>query len=260
MKKQCRKCVIILYNKKYLEVEIMEWIRLIGILIIVIGFVFKLDTIATVVIAGIVTALVSGIDMMEFLSILGESFVNNRIVSLFFLTLPMIGLAESNGLKQQAVKLIQSIRGLTMGVFYSLYLLIRLVAGFFSIRIGGHPQFVRPIVHPMGEAAMKTKIDDEKATELRLDEDSEDVIKSLAAANENFGNFFGQNTFVGSGGVLLMVGLLADQGYNIGPVDIATASLPIALATLIIGGLYNIVKDKNIFNRYKGGKKDVNIK
>ncbi|MBD5784507.1 5-oxoproline transporter, DUF969 family subunit, partial [Francisella tularensis] len=36
----------------------MEWIKLIGIAIIIIGFMFKLDTIATVVLAAFVTALV----------------------------------------------------------------------------------------------------------------------------------------------------------------------------------------------------------
>lgn len=92
----------------------MEWFKLIGILIIVLGFVFKFNTIASVVLAGLVTALVSGISFMEFFTLLGESFINNRIVSIFFLTLPMIGLAESYGLKEQAVKLIQKVKGLSM--------------------------------------------------------------------------------------------------------------------------------------------------
>lgn len=231
----------------------MEWIRLIGILIIVLGFVFKLDTIATVVIAGVVTALVSGINFVDFLTLLGESFVNNRIVSLFFLTLPMIGIAESNGLKQQAVKLIESVRGLTTGLFYTLYLFIRLVAGFFSIRIGGHPQFVRPIIHPMGEAAMKTQIADKDTKQVHLDEKTADELKALAAANENFGNFFGQNTFVGAGGVLLIVGLLNDQGYEVGPAAIATASLPVAVITLLVGGIYNYLKTKQMLSRSKEG-------
>lgn len=44
----------------------MEWIRLIGIAIIVVGFILKFDTIATVVLAGLVTALVSGVSLVEF--------------------------------------------------------------------------------------------------------------------------------------------------------------------------------------------------
>ena len=47
----------------------MEWIKLIGILVIVVGFVLKLDTISTVIIAGIATAIVSGIGFGEFLEL-----------------------------------------------------------------------------------------------------------------------------------------------------------------------------------------------
>lgn len=36
----------------------MEWIKLIGILIIIIGFILKFDTIAIIVIAAVVTGLV----------------------------------------------------------------------------------------------------------------------------------------------------------------------------------------------------------
>ena len=56
----------------------MEWIKLIGIVIIVIGFIYKLDTIATVVLASLVTALVSGVSLVEFLEILGREFSNQR--------------------------------------------------------------------------------------------------------------------------------------------------------------------------------------
>lgn len=38
----------------------MEWIKLIGILIIIIGFILKFDTIAIILIAAVVTGLVAG--------------------------------------------------------------------------------------------------------------------------------------------------------------------------------------------------------
>ena len=44
-------------------------LKLIGILIVVIGFVLKLDTIAVVVVAGIVTGLVGGLSFNEILTI-----------------------------------------------------------------------------------------------------------------------------------------------------------------------------------------------
>ena len=63
----------------------MEWIKLIGIFIILVGFIFKFDTIAVVIIAAFTTALVSGISITEFFTLLGEAFVKNRIVTIFLL-------------------------------------------------------------------------------------------------------------------------------------------------------------------------------
>lgn len=77
----------------------MEYLSLLGIVVIVIGFALGLDTIAVVIIAALVTALVSGIDFVSFLTILGKGFMDNRMVSLFFLTLPTIGILERHGLK-----------------------------------------------------------------------------------------------------------------------------------------------------------------
>ena len=226
----------------------MEWIKLIGILVILVGFLLKLDTIAVVIVAGFVTALVSGISVVDFLTMLGEAFVNNRLVTLFLLTLPMVGLSERFGLKQQAVILIEKIKGLTPGKFLSLYLFIRELAGFFSIRIQGHTQFIRPIVNPMAQAAGENKFGE-------LDEKDQEKIKARAAANENFGNFFAQNTFVAASGVLLIVGTLQSLGYDVAASSIAQASLPIALIVLVIATLSNLLFDRILAKKY--GKKEV---
>ena len=93
----------------------MEWIKLIGILIIIIGFILKFDTIAIILIAAVVTGLVAGMDIVEVLSTLGKAFVDQRLVTLFMLTLPMVGLIERFGLKQQASKLISNVKKITTG-------------------------------------------------------------------------------------------------------------------------------------------------
>ena len=59
----------------------MEWIKLIGILIIIIGFILKFDTIAIILIAAVVTGLVAGMDIVEVLSTLGKAFVDQRLVT-----------------------------------------------------------------------------------------------------------------------------------------------------------------------------------
>ena len=221
----------------------MELIKLIGILVILVGFLLKLDTIAVVLIAGLATALVSGIDFTDFLSMLGKAFVDNRLVTLFLLTLPMVGISERFGLKQQAVVLIEKIKGLTPGKFLSLYLFIRELAGFFSIRIQGHTQFIRPIVNPMAQAAAENKYGE-------LEEADQEKIKARAAANENYGNFFAQNTFVAASGVLLITGTLKSLGYDVAASAIAQASIPIALIVLVIATLSNLAFDRKMSKKY----------
>lgn len=54
----------------------MEYITLIGILIIVVGFALKLDVLAVVIVSGIVTGLVAGMDFFKILEILGNFFCN----------------------------------------------------------------------------------------------------------------------------------------------------------------------------------------
>ena len=61
----------------------MELLKLLGILIVVIGFVLKLDSILIIMIAAIVTALVAGMDPVTFLETLGSSFDANRIMCVF---------------------------------------------------------------------------------------------------------------------------------------------------------------------------------
>ncbi len=228
----------------------MEWIRLIGIAIIVVGFVLKLDTIAVVLIAAIVTGLVSGISFVEILEILGSAFVNNRLVTLFFLTLPMIGLSERFGLRMQATNLIQKLKGLTSGRMLTLYQFIREIAAFFSIRLQGHTQFVRPIVDPMVQAAAKLKYGE-------IDEEDREMLKAKSAASDNFGNFFAQNTYIAASGVLMITGTMKSLGYEITEIAVVQASFPIAIIALILAALNNLVTDRQMARKYgkKGGRK-----
>lgn len=221
----------------------MEFIRLIGILIIVVGFIFKFDTIAVVLTAALVTALVSGISFFEFLSLMGEAFVNNRLVTLFLLTLPMIGIAERAGLRQQAVNLLEKMNGITTGRLFSIYMVFRELAGTFSIRMQGHTQFVRPLIEPMSQAAATTKYGE-------VSEEDSERIKARSAATENFGNFFAQNTFVAASGVLLITSTLDSLGYTISPVDIVVATIPVALGALVIVVISNILFDRSMHRKY----------
>ena len=70
----------------------MEYLKLIGIAIIVLGFALKFDVLATVLLAGLVTGIVAGMDIPHILSILGESFVSNRLMSIFLIIFPVIAI------------------------------------------------------------------------------------------------------------------------------------------------------------------------
>lgn len=218
-------------------------IKLIGILVVILGFVFKVETLFTVLVAGIATGLVAGMDIMDILNTLGQSFVDNRAVSLFIMTLPVIGILERYGLKQRAVYLIQKLGKLTTGGVFSIYMIIRQVAGALSIRISGHPQFVRPLVEPMAQAAAKSKYKN-------VDVKDEEAIKALSAASENYGNFYGQNLFSGSSGVLLIASTLTGFGYAVSELDIAKSSIIMAVIAFLISALQNYLFDKNLNRKY----------
>ena len=127
-------------------------IKLVGIVIVIIGFALKFDTLATVVVAGIVTGLVGGMSIMDILSTLGAAFLTNRTATLFILTLPVIGICERMGLRDKAVDFIRGIKSATTGRLLSIWQVIRTIASAFSLRIGGHPQFIRPLINPMAQA------------------------------------------------------------------------------------------------------------
>jgi uncharacterized membrane protein len=220
---------------------------LIGILIIIIGFALKLDTIAVVIFSGLVTGLVSGMNLTEVLSTLGTTFVAQRSMSLFLLTLPIIGICERYGLKEKAILMIKNVKGLSTGKLLSGYLLIREASSAASVRLGGHPQFVRPLINPMAQGAAIAKYG-------KLKEEDEDKIKGYAAASDNIGNFFGQNVFLANSGVLLIAGTLEGLGYNVDTLQIAKASIPIALIAFALGVIQNYYLDKHLSKKYNKTK------
>lgn len=225
----------------------MEYLKLLGIAIIVIGFALKWDTVAVVVIAAIATGLFSGMGVPELLSTLGKSFVDNRMVSLFFLTLPMIGLVESAGLKEVAVSSIKKLKKLTPGWILNIYLVIRELTGIFGISLQGQVQFVRPLIAPMVTAAAEMKH--------KLSPEEKDLIKGRSAAVDNLGNFFTQNLFVASGSVLLIVSTMKSLNYPVLSTQIVMYSIPVAFVTLIVVGIYNLLFDKKLKNQAKKGGK-----
>ena len=202
-------------------------IRLIGVAIVVLGLVLKFDTIATVVLAGLVTGLVGGMSIMEILTTLGNSFVSQRTATLFVLTLPAIGICERYGLKEKAIDFIRSIKSATAG---------RVI--------------VRPVVVPMAEGAAVAKFGE-------LNDKMSDIIKGGSAGADNYGNFFAQNCFMGSSGTLLIAGFLSET-LQLGEtgslaLQVAKWSIPVAVISMVLGIARNLWLDKQLENASKGG-------
>ncbi len=226
----------------------MEVLKLIGVLVVILGFALKRDTIATVVVAGVVTGLVAGMTPMEILEVLGNSFITQRTATLFVLTLPIIGISERYGLKEKAVDFIGSIKGATSGKVLSIYQSIRAAAAAFSVRLGGHPQFIRPLVNPMAQAAAVAKFGE-------VDDKTVDVIKGASAASENYGNFFAQNVFMGASGTLLIASTMAEQGYaEVTALNVAMWSIPIAVISVLLGIAKNFLLDRKLAAKLDGKK------
>lgn len=212
---------------------------LIGIVIVIVGFALKFDTIAVVLVAGLATGLVADMSFVEILDKLGSTFVSQRHMTLFMLTLPVIGMCERFGLKERAITLIKNMKNMSTGKLLSCYLFIRELGSAVSLRLSGQAQFIRPLINPMAQGAAVSKYGE-------VDEKSEDLIKGTAAAMDNYGNFFGQNVFLASSGVLLIAGTLQELGYGVTTLEIAKASVPIAIIALILGVLQNKLLDKKL--------------
>ena len=214
-------------------------IKLIGVLIIVIGFMLKLDTIAVVLVAGLATGLVAGMGFVEILEVLGGAFVSTRYMTLLLLTLALVGILERNGLRERAEMCISKLKGATCGKVLSIYVVIRTIAAILSLRIGGHVQFIRPLVYPMAKGAA------EKEGKLSVELDEE--LKGHVNAVENYGNFYGQNGFIAGAGVLLIVGTLKELGVlDVDVYSVSKASLIMAVLSVVVCIIRNYMFDMKI--------------
>lgn len=223
------------------------WI-LIGIVIIVVGFSLKLDVLAVVLTAGIATGLAAKMDFLKILGIIGKAFVDNRLMSIFLISFPVIAMLERYGLRERSAELIGKLKNATAGKILTFYMIIRSIAGALSIRIGGHIQFIRPLILPMAEAAAKSSKEDE------LTEKETENLKSLSASVENYGNFFSQNIFTGASGLLLIHGTLQESGYDVSLKDLALFSLPIGIIAIIFTAIQVWLYDRKILTAKKHSK------
>ncbi len=230
-----------------------ELLKLSGVAIAIVGLALRLRTTLVVVTAALVTGLVAGLPLFSsegffqglslltkpgqegIIDMLGRAFADNRLMTLFIITLPAIGLAERYGLQEQSAVVIRKIAAATVGRLQIVYQLFRVVMGISGIRLNGHPSFVRPLIFPMSvgaaEATFKTKTAEE------VPENVVEEIKAANAASENYGNFYGQNLSPVQAGILLVFAVMTGLGYSVSTLKLVLYAIPITAISVILGAI-----------------------
>src|SRR5689334_2902834 len=132
----------------------MNYLPLLGIALVVIGFALRFNPLLVVAVAAIVTGLFGGMNFLKVLGTLGHGFNENRYVTITYIVLPVIGLLERYGLQQRARTLIASLRRATTGRLLVGYLGFRQISAALGLKdVAGPAQTLRPLVAPMAVAA-----------------------------------------------------------------------------------------------------------
>ena len=196
---------------------------LIGVAVIIAGFVLRFNPMIVVIVAAIVTAFAAGLGGVATLSAIGTGFLKTRNLTLaIILPLATIGLLERHGLRQHAQAWIQRFRNASAGQLLIVYLAAReFTAALGLTGLGGHVVMVRPLVAPMAEGAAEARhgpLPDRVRYRLR----------AMAAATDNVGLFFGEDIFVAFGAVVLITTFLHEAGIAVEPLKVASWGLPTA--------------------------------
>lgn len=206
-------------------------LALLGVVVVIAGFATKRNPLLVVGVAGIATGLLGGLSPREVLAAFGTGFAASRSVTVFAITLPVIGLLERHGLQEQARALIARFGRLTTGRFLALYLILRQVtAAVGLVSLGGPAQTVRPMVAPMAEGAAERRYGE-------LPERARERIRSFAASADNVGLFFGEDCFLAVGSILLITAFVnTTYGTHLEPVRLAMWAIPTAACASLIHG------------------------
>ncbi|HEX3866027.1 MAG TPA: DUF969 domain-containing protein, partial [Gemmatimonadaceae bacterium] len=213
---------------------------LIGILIVVAGFALRLNPLAVVAAAAIATGLAAGHGLTTVVAAFGKAFIDSRSVTVVWLALPVIGVLERAGLKEQARAAIGRIHVATTGRLLLAYLALRQITAALGLTsLGGHAQMVRPLVAPMAEAAAESRLGD-------IDLPTRHRIRAHAAAVDNIGVFFGEDIFIAIGSILLIRGFLDASGIHVEASSLAVWAIPTAICAFVVHGARLLLLDRSL--------------
>ncbi len=212
---------------------------LIGVAVLVAGFMLRFNPLAVVLAAALASGLAAGHGPLDVLARFGKAFNEARYVSLIWLVVPVIGLLERAGLQARARALVASVRGASVGRILVGYFVLRQISAALGLTaLGGQAQMVRPLVAPMAEAAA------EQQSAAPLSETQRQLVRAHAAGADNVAVFFGEDIFIAFGSVLLIKGVLAGAGHDVAPLSISVYAIPTAALALLIHGFRLIRLDR----------------
>ena len=202
---------------------------LLGVAVVVLGFLLRANPVLVVVAACAVTGLAAAMPVVAILESLGTAFVKTRNLPLILLLpLAAIGLLERFGLRERAQTAIAKVRSATAGRLLIVYLFARETSAAVGLTsLGGQASMVRPLVAPMAEAAAETRHGS-------LPEKVRHRIRAMAAATDNVGLFFGEDIFVAFGAIVLMQTILQAEGIAVNPLHMALWGIPTAICAFVI--------------------------
>lgn len=215
-------------------------LTLIGIAIVVIGFVLRMNPLLVVTVAGLATGIASGLGPFAVVAAFGKAFITSRYVAIVWLVLPVIGLLEHAGLKERARAVVGGLRAATTSRVLLAYFAIRQITAALGLTsLGGHPQMVRPLVAPMAEGAAENQYGE-------LPERIRHKIRAHSAAVDNIALFFGEDIFIAIGSILLIKGFLDQNGIHVEPTQLAVWAIPTALSAFVIHCTRLLLLDRSI--------------
>ncbi len=217
-----------------------DGLALIGVAVLVAGFLLRLNPLLVVVLSALAAGLADGLSPLAVLKAFGHAFNASRYVSLVWLIVPVVGLLERHGLQQRARARVAALKGATAGRLLLIYLALRQATAALGLAaLGGQAQMVRPLVAPMAEAAAEVQAGGASPA---LSQE----VRAFAASVDNIGGFFGEDIFIAMSSILLIRGVLQGLGVSVEPLRLSLWAIPTAVAAFAVHGVRLLRLDRRI--------------
>ncbi len=213
---------------------------LLGIAVVVLGFAVRANPLLVIAIAAGATGWAAGMSPVHIVEAFGKAFADNRLVSVVFLVLPVVGILERNGLQERARVVIARLKGATAGRLLLAYFLLRQLFAALGVPFGGQAQIVRPLLAPMAEGAAEGQAGGALEPKRRF------WLRAHAAAADNIGAFFGEDIFFAFGSILIIKGFLESNGIPAEPFALSVWAIPTAIAAALIHGTRLLLIDRKL--------------